>query len=118
MNIHKLAVLTTYNAPWWFMRLYRREPGKIVLMRGFTRLIASGARTHDLAHYDMLHSTAASRQRFLARVDRTFESFWRSMLGVRIRRYKRDFKATNITENSQMRSPDIWRAARKVALLP
>jgi NAD(P)H dehydrogenase (quinone) len=74
-NIHKLAVVTTYNAPWWFMRLYMREPGKIVLMRGFTRLIAPGARTHYLAHYDMLRSTAASRQRFLARVDWTFQSF-------------------------------------------
>jgi len=45
------------------------------LMRGFTRLIASGARTHYLAHYDMLRSTAGSRKRFLTRVDRTIESF-------------------------------------------
>jgi len=74
-NIHKLAVVTTYNAPRWFMLFYMREPGKAVLMRGFTRLIASGARTHYLAHYDMLRSTAASRERFLARVDRTFTSF-------------------------------------------
>lgn len=74
-NIRKLAVVTTVNAPRWFMLLYMREPGKIVLMRGVTRLIASGARTHYLAHYDMPHSTPASRERFLARVDRTFKSF-------------------------------------------
>jgi NAD(P)H dehydrogenase (quinone) len=74
-NIHKLAVVTTYNAPRWFMLFYMREPSKAVLMRGIARLIASGARTHYLAHYDMLRSTDASRKRFLARVDRTFESF-------------------------------------------
>src|SRR5215470_1945688 len=45
-NIRKLAVVTTYNSPRWFMRLYMREPGKIVLMRGFARLIATGAQTH------------------------------------------------------------------------
>ena len=74
-NIRKLAVVTTYNAPRWFMLFYMRDPGKTVLMRGFTRLIASGARTHYLAHYDMLRSTDANRKRFLARVDQTFESF-------------------------------------------
>ena len=74
-NIRKLAVVTTYNAPWWFIRLYMQEPGKRVLMRGFTRLIASGARTHYLAHYDMLRSTDASSKRFLTRIDRAFQSF-------------------------------------------
>jgi NAD(P)H dehydrogenase (quinone) len=74
-NIGKLAVVTTYNAPWWFIRLYMREPGKLVLMRGFTRLISSGARAHYLAHYDMLRSTDTGRKRFLDRVDRTFKSF-------------------------------------------
>src|SRR5215469_9780530 len=37
-NIRELAVVTTYNAPQWFMVLYMREPGKSVLMRGVTRL--------------------------------------------------------------------------------
>lgn len=44
-------------------------------MRGLTRLIAPGARTHYIAHYDMLRSTAGSRKRFLTRIDRTIESF-------------------------------------------
>jgi NAD(P)H dehydrogenase (quinone) len=74
-NIHKFAVVTTYNAPWWFIRLYMQEPGRKVLMRGFTRLIAPGARTQFLAYYDMLRSTNASRQRFLDRVEQTFKSF-------------------------------------------
>jgi len=74
-NIHKFAVVTTYNAPWWFIRLYMHEPGRKVLMRGFTRLIAPGARTQFLAYYDMLRSTNTSRQRFLDRVEQTFKSF-------------------------------------------
>jgi NAD(P)H dehydrogenase (quinone) len=74
-NIRRLAVVTTYNSPMWFMRFYMRDPGKAVLMRGFARLIAAEARTHYLAHYDMLRSTDASRKRFLLRVDQTVASF-------------------------------------------
>jgi putative NADPH-quinone reductase len=68
-SLKSLTVVTTYNAPWWFIRLYMGEPGKKVLMRGFTRLIAPDARTRFLAHYDMLRSTEASRKRFLDRVE-------------------------------------------------
>ena len=74
-NIRTLMVVTTYNAPRWFMLLYMWDPGRRVLMRGFTRLIAAGARTHYLAHYNMLRSTAASRKRFLARIDGTLDTF-------------------------------------------
>ena len=57
------------------MLLYMQDPGRKALMRGFTRLIASGDRTHyHLAHCDMLRSTAGSRKRSLTRVDRTIES--------------------------------------------
>lgn len=73
-NIGKLVVVTTYNAPQWFMLLYMQDPGRKVLMRGLPRLIASSARTHYVAHYDMTRSTAASRKRFLSRVDRTIAS--------------------------------------------
>jgi putative NADPH-quinone reductase len=74
-NIRTFMVVTTFNAPRWFILLYMWDPGRRVLMRGFTRLIASGARTYYLAHYNMLRSTEASRKGFLARIDRTFESF-------------------------------------------
>jgi NAD(P)H dehydrogenase (quinone) len=73
-NIRRFAVVTTYNAPWWFIRLYMREPGRTVLMRGFTRLIAPKAQTQFIAHYDMLRSTDAGRKRFLERVTRTIKS--------------------------------------------
>jgi NAD(P)H dehydrogenase (quinone) len=74
-NIRTFLAVTTYNAPRWFMLLYMWDPGRRVLMRGFTRLIASTARTHYLAHYDMPRSTPASRKRFLARIDRALDAF-------------------------------------------
>jgi putative NADPH-quinone reductase len=73
-NIRKFVVVTTSNAPRWFTLIYMQDPSRKVLMRGFTRLIASGARTHYLAHHDMLRSTTASRNRFLGRVARTMEA--------------------------------------------
>jgi putative NADPH-quinone reductase len=69
IGLKSFTVVTTYNAPWWFIRLYMGEPGKKVLMRGFKRLIAPDARTRFLAHYDLLRSTEATRRRFLDRVE-------------------------------------------------
>lgn len=69
IGLKSFTVVTTYNAPWWFIRLYMGEPGKKVLMRGFKRLIAPNARNRFLVHYDLLRSTEASRKRFLDRVE-------------------------------------------------
>ena len=49
IGLKSLTVVTTYNAPWWFIRLYMGEPGKKVLMRGFKRLIAPDARNFSSA---------------------------------------------------------------------
>lgn len=68
-NIRRFVVVTTYGSPWWFMTLYMREPGKIVLMRGLRRLLAPDVRMRYMAHYNMDHSTEASRGRFLACVE-------------------------------------------------
>ena len=57
------------------MIFYMRDPGRTMLRRGFTPLIASGARIHYLALYDMTRSTDSSRKRFLSRVATTFGSF-------------------------------------------
>ncbi len=69
-NIRRLVVVTTYGSPWWFMTFYMREPGRAVLTRGLRRLLASDAKLTYLAHYNMDASTAASRDRFMARVER------------------------------------------------
>jgi len=74
-NIRKYAVVTTTGSPWWFMRLYMRDPGKRVLMRGMRRLFAPDVAMHYLCHYGTDVSTLQHRQRFIARVKATFAAF-------------------------------------------
>jgi putative NADPH-quinone reductase len=74
-NIRKLAVVTTTGSPWWFMRLYMRDPGKRVLMRGLRRLLAPDVSMAYLCHYGTDTSTPRGRERFLERVRRKFEAF-------------------------------------------
>lgn len=74
-NIRKYAVVTTTGSPWWFMRLYMRDPGKIVLTRGMRRLFAPNVTMTYLCHYGTDTSTLERRQRFVARVRTTFEGF-------------------------------------------
>ena len=35
-----MVVVTTYGSPWWFIKMYMRDPGKAVLMRGLGRLLS------------------------------------------------------------------------------
>jgi putative NADPH-quinone reductase len=74
-NIRKFAVVTTTGSPWWFMRLYMRDPGKRVLMRGMRRLLGRGVPMMYLCHYGTDDSTLAGRERFISRVRATFEVF-------------------------------------------
>jgi putative NADPH-quinone reductase len=74
-NIRKYAVVTTTGSPWWFMRLYMRDPGKRVLMRGLRRLFGPDVAMAYLCHYGIDTSTPRSRERFLARVTATFAAF-------------------------------------------
>ncbi len=74
-NIRKYAVVTTTGSPWWFMRLYMRDPGKIVLTRGMRRLFAPNVAMTYLCHYGTDTSTLERRQRFVTRVRTTFEGF-------------------------------------------
>lgn len=74
-NIRHLAAITTYGSPWWVIALGLGNPGRTILMRGFAPLIARGAATLFLALYDMDHAALPRRERFLARVERTFRTF-------------------------------------------
>jgi putative NADPH-quinone reductase len=74
-NIRKFAVVTTTGSPWWFMRLYMRDPGKRVLMRGLRRLLSPRVSMRYLCLYGIDTSTPQRRARFLARVRRQFEAF-------------------------------------------
>lgn len=67
-NIRLFGVVTTYGSPWWVVVLFAGNAGRKVLMRGMKPMCAKGVKTFYLAHYDMDHSTAASRSAFLEKV--------------------------------------------------
>jgi NAD(P)H dehydrogenase (quinone) len=69
-HIRKLAAVTSYGRPRWVAWLMGDPPRKLI-KRQLRRLIRPGARVRYLAHYAIDASTAASRRRFLERVERT-----------------------------------------------
>jgi NAD(P)H dehydrogenase (quinone) len=73
-NITRIAVVTTYGAPWWLIRLVLRDPARAVVLGGLGRLCGRGPRQW-LALYNIDAATPARRGKFLARVERTFARF-------------------------------------------
>jgi len=70
-NIRLFGVVTSYGSPWWIVRIFAGDAGRMVLMRGMKPLCARDARSFYLAHYGMDSSTPRSRQAFLDKVRRT-----------------------------------------------
>jgi hypothetical protein len=68
-----MAVVTTCS-PWWFIKLYMRDPGKAVLMRGLGRLLSPKAKRMYLAQYGMDRSTPERRRRFIAKVEHSLRA--------------------------------------------
>jgi NAD(P)H dehydrogenase (quinone) len=69
-HIRLFGAVTTYGSPWWVVNLFAGNAGKKVLMRGMKPMCARDVTSFYLAHYDMDHSTEASRQAFLDKVRR------------------------------------------------
>lgn len=69
-NIRLFGVVTSYGSPWWIVHLFAGNAGHKVLMRGMKPMCAKDVRSFYLAHYDMDHSTEASRRTFMERVRR------------------------------------------------
>ena len=67
-NIKLFGVVTSYGSPWWIVHLYAGNAGHKVLMRGMKPLCAKDVGSFYMAHYDMDHSTEASRRAFIAKV--------------------------------------------------
>lgn len=70
-NIRLFGVVTSYGSPWWIVRLFAGDAGRLVLMRGMKPMCARRARSFYLAHYSMDRSTQRSREAFLEKVRRT-----------------------------------------------
>lgn len=73
-HITRLAAITTYGQPRWKAMLVGDPPRRLVtrVLRGAT---GRPIPTRYLAHYDMNVATAASRERFLVRVDAEMRRF-------------------------------------------
>jgi NAD(P)H dehydrogenase (quinone) len=67
-HIKLLGVITSFGSPWWFVRLVAGDPGRKAIMRGMKPLCARGVHSFWMAHYDMDHSTEATRAAFLDKV--------------------------------------------------
>ena len=69
-HIRLFGVVTSFGSPWWVVRLFAGDPGRKAMMRGMKPLCARDVQSFWLAHYDMDHSTPATRDAFLERVKR------------------------------------------------
>ncbi len=72
-NIRRFVGITTSGSPWWWLRVIG-DPGRSLLMKGLRPLYARGCRMSWLQLHDMNHATAADREAFLAKVDRTLRA--------------------------------------------
>ncbi|MFO1082068.1 MAG: NAD(P)H-dependent oxidoreductase [Reyranellaceae bacterium] len=69
-NVRLFGAVTSYGSPWWVVRLFAGDPGRMVLLRGMKPLCAPKAEWIYLAHYGMDKSTPRSRQAFVEKVRR------------------------------------------------
>ena len=74
INIERFAVVTTYGSPWWLNKLID-DPSRSMLMRGIRLLFASRVRTLWLAQNGMDAADAATREKFLRKVERRLRAF-------------------------------------------
>jgi NAD(P)H dehydrogenase (quinone) len=68
-NIERFAVVTTYGSPWWLNKLVF-DPNRSMLMRGIRLLFPRVPRALWLAQYGMDSADAATREKFLRKVER------------------------------------------------
>jgi putative NADPH-quinone reductase len=69
-NIVKFVVLTSFDRPWWYIRLVMRDPTRRIIRRGLVALCHPACRTLYLALYRMDRASDKRRRRFLERVRR------------------------------------------------
>lgn len=74
-HIRKLAVVTSYGAPWWFIRVWLRDPVRSVILGGLGRLCGREVKTRFLALYNIEGASAARRARFITRIEQEFARF-------------------------------------------
>ena len=71
-NIRRIGVVTTFGAPWWFMRFYLGHPGRKLIARGIRILCARGCPVTWLEIDRMDRRTRPELARFRDRVETAF----------------------------------------------
>ena len=66
-HIRRIAVVTTYGAPWWLIRLYLGDPERKLWSRAIRHLCAHDCKLVWHAHYDMDRATPPALDKFLTR---------------------------------------------------
>jgi NAD(P)H dehydrogenase (quinone) len=69
-NIRLVGAISTLGSPWWWWTLAMGEPGRRILLRGLSVLVAPGAKTFWLALHRMDSAGDAERAAFLGKVRR------------------------------------------------
>jgi putative NADPH-quinone reductase len=71
-TITRIGAVTTFGAPWWFMRFYLGHPGRKLIARGLKILCAKGCRVTWLEIDRMDRRTRADLAAFRDRVEAAF----------------------------------------------
>lgn len=69
-HIGRIAVVTTYGAPWWLIRFYMGDPERKLWSRGIRKLCARGCKLDWHAQYNMDRAPQSQLDKFVARVKR------------------------------------------------
>jgi putative NADPH-quinone reductase len=74
-NIRRIAGVTTFGSPWWFMRFFMSHPGKRLITRGLRVLCAKGCRVTWLEIDRMDSRTRADLAAYRDRVEAAFAAW-------------------------------------------
>ena len=73
-HIKRFVVVTTYGSPWWWVKLWLRDPVRMAILRGLRPLISPKCRTLWFALYGMDTNSERARTAFIARVTKAMET--------------------------------------------
>jgi NAD(P)H dehydrogenase (quinone) len=74
-HITRFVVVTTYGSPWWWIRIWLRDPVRMAVQKGLRRLFSPRCRVSWFALYNMDKSTESARVKFLQRVTESMKVF-------------------------------------------
>jgi len=67
-HITRFVVVTTYGSPWWWIKIWLRDPVRMAIQKGLRRLFSPACRVEWFAFYNMDKSSQSARVKFLNRV--------------------------------------------------